>query len=89
MEYANSLDAAAVMMADAKNPKFKCYGTVIYEPDAALKVVDFGKEVWPSPYEKKKVCPRMLLVANWTDARFSLVGGEAEKNETPLAALNR
>lgn len=31
----------------------------------------------------------MLLVANWTDGRFFLVGGGVDKNESQLEAMNR
>lgn len=67
--------------------KETCYGTIVYLPPGPI--VDFGKEVWPAVHEKQKVCPRLLLVANWTDGRFFLVGGGVDKGESPLDAMNR
>ena len=78
MEYSDSIEAVASMMEGLK-PKHKAYGTVVYQPTKDISVVDFGKERWPPPFQKQKVCSRILLIANWTDARFAMVGGEANQ----------
>ena len=67
--------------------KVLAYGTVVYLP--ADFRIDFGKSEWPSPYEKKKVCPRVLLATSWTDNRMGFVGGNAKRGELPLDSMNR
>jgi 8-oxo-dGTP pyrophosphatase MutT (NUDIX family) len=52
-------------------------------------VIDFGISSWPPKYEKKEVCPRILLVSTWTDGKLGLPGGGVKKGEDALSALNR
>jgi hypothetical protein len=67
--FASSIEEALSFFKDApKAPKQCSYGSLIYKP--AVCVVEFGKETWPSPYIKKEVCPRILLISNWTDNRY-------------------
>jgi 8-oxo-dGTP pyrophosphatase MutT (NUDIX family) len=63
------------------------YGTVIYLPQSP--VVDFGESAYPSPYEKKVVCPRVLLVSTWTDGKYGFPGGGVKKNEDIVSSMNR
>ena len=85
--FTNSKDAARNLIAKDKKLKETVYGTIVYVPPQPI--VDFGKETWPAIHEKQKVCPRILLVANWTDGRFFLVGGGVDKNESQLEAMVR
>lgn len=66
---------------------FSSYGTVIYVPSSP--VVDFGESSYPSPYEKKVVSPRVLLVSTWTDGKYGLPGGGVKRGEEILQAINR
>lgn len=68
--------------------KITSYGTIIYTPCSAI--FDFGEPRWPSKYDKKKVCSRVLLVNTWIDGCFGLPGGTGDRDETcPLNILNR
>jgi 8-oxo-dGTP pyrophosphatase MutT (NUDIX family) len=60
---------------------------VIYLP--LSPVVDFGESTYPSPYEKKLVCPRVLLVSTWTDGKYGFPGGGVKKNEEIVPSMNR
>jgi 8-oxo-dGTP pyrophosphatase MutT (NUDIX family) len=87
MEFVTSIEAARTLMESVAKPKWGSYGTVVYEPEG--NVVDFEAEQWPAKHQKKVVCSRIFMVANWTDARFALVGGNANRDEDPLDTLNR
>jgi hypothetical protein len=63
------------------------YGTVVYSPPEPT--VDFGASQYPTPFVKKDVCPRVLLVSTWTDNRWGFIGGGCEGQETSLEAMNR
>ena len=67
--------------------KYSTYGTVIYKPKDFR--VDFGKSCWPPAFEKKIVCPRILLISSWTDARLGFIGGNNKRSETPIQTINR
>ena len=67
--------------------KQSAYGTVLFIPQDFR--VDFGRSVWPSPFEKKICNPRILLCQGWTDGRSGFIGGQIEKNESVLQAMNR
>lgn len=73
----------------AKSSNYSCFGTVIYVP--SQPVIDFGQSQWPSPYDKSKVCPRILLITTWTDGKFGFVGGgrNKKKDTCPLDTMNR
>ncbi|KAJ1386226.1 hypothetical protein B484DRAFT_425961 [Ochromonadaceae sp. CCMP2298] len=85
--YSSIEESLAFFEGAARPPKQCSYASLVYMPPTPL--VDFGKEVWPSPHKKKDVCPRLLLISNWTDNRFSLIGGNHEAGEDSLAALSR
>ena len=67
--------------------KQSAYGTVLFIPQNFR--LDFGRSVWPSPYEKKTCSPIILLCQGWTDGRAGFVGGQIEKDESVLQAINR
>ena len=60
------------------------YGTVLFIPQNFR--LDFGRSVWPSPYQKKICSPIILFCQGWTDGRSGFVGGQIEKDESVLEA---
>jgi 8-oxo-dGTP pyrophosphatase MutT (NUDIX family) len=60
---------------------------VIYKPENT--VIDFGESAWPPKYKKKDVCPLVLTMQGWTDARLGFVGGKSEPGEDPVETINR
>lgn len=68
--------------------KYACYGTVIYLPENYI--IDFGPPQYPTRYNKKLVCPRVLLLSSWADGKFGFVGGGREKIDArPIDCMNR
>jgi 8-oxo-dGTP pyrophosphatase MutT (NUDIX family) len=85
--YIYSKDDSYALIND--NPKFSSYGTLVYIP--SNHVVDFGPSMWPCAHKKNQVCPRVLLVSTWTDARLGFVGGGRDRktDESPVDTINR
>eukprot|EP01035_Chromulina_nebulosa_P002024 gene2024-2733_t len=67
--------------------KQSTYGTVLFIPQDFR--VDFGRSVWPSPYQKKICSPIVLLCQGWTDGRSGFIGGQIEKGESVFQSMNR
>lgn len=82
---------SSINQCNLENPPGNCrhlaYGTVVYLPSSPL--IDFGPSTWPPVHIKKLVCPRVLMCQAWVDGRLTFVGGKSEKNESPVACLNR
>ena len=57
---------------DPQITKFLCYGTVIYHPQDY--VVDFGPPQFPTKFNKKDKCPRILLISTWIDGKWGFIG---------------
>ncbi len=85
--YFSSADEAIAAAGPTGRNKFSSYGTIIFVPEAP--VIDFGVEVYPSPFKKKDVCPQILLVQMWTDGLFGFAGGRSKSGELPLSTVNR
>ena len=72
MQYVRHLSDVPSMYSEEANKKLRnvSYGGVIYMPPKDKVKVDFGPEAWPAQFKKTEVCPRVLLVSNWTDGRY-------------------
>lgn len=74
-------------LCDKGSRKAFCYGTVIFVPP--VPVIDFGESKYPSVYQKNRVCPRVLVISTWTDAKYGLPGGGVNREEGIIDAMNR
>jgi 8-oxo-dGTP pyrophosphatase MutT (NUDIX family) len=79
----------ATEFQSSKQLKGSAYCTVVYLPPPSQLEIDFKVEPWPPVHDKQQVCPRILLVSTWTDAKFGFPGGGIKRSESPVDAIRR
>jgi len=85
--YFNTYNESQDHLTSQPKCKQSVYGTVLFIPQNFR--LDFGRSVWPSPYQKKICSPIILFCQGWTDGRSGFLGGQIEKDESVLEAMNR
>lgn len=84
-QYVSKLDEALEILENSRASKIRLfsYGTVVYIPASDMdkdalstsamqtNSMDFGSG--PAS-DKKRLCPRVLLISTWSDAKFGFVG---------------
>jgi hypothetical protein len=84
--YVSKLGEALEILENSRASKIRLfsYGTVVYIPataaneDVPTNSMDFGPNC---SSDKKRLCPRVLLISTWSDAKFGFVGIPPSSNK--------